>query len=37
VPISRTGDPWFATRSWMLTIGWRRHGLLSVHDLPATG
>ena len=23
-------------RSWMLTIGWRRHGLLSVHDLPAT-
>ena len=24
-------------RTWMLTIGWRRHGLLSVHDLPATG
>ena len=24
-------------RSWLLTIGWRRHGLLSVHDLPATG
>ena len=24
-------------RSWMLTIGWRRHGLLSVHELPATG
>ncbi len=23
-------------RTWMLTIGWRRHGLLSVHDLPAT-
>ena len=23
--------------TWMLTIGWRRHGLLSVHDLPATG
>ncbi|HEX6810833.1 MAG TPA: hypothetical protein VF384_04335 [Planctomycetota bacterium] len=22
-------------RSWMLTIGWRRHGLLSVHELPA--
>jgi len=21
--------------TWMLTIGWRRHGLLSVHDLPA--
>ena len=20
--------------TWMLTIGWRRHGLLSVHDLP---
>ena len=24
-------------RTWMLTIGWRRLGLLSVHDLPATG
>jgi hypothetical protein len=24
-------------RTWMLTIGWRRHGLLSVHDVPATG
>jgi hypothetical protein len=21
----------------MPTIGWRRHGLLSVHELPATG
>jgi hypothetical protein len=24
-------------KTWMLTIGWRRHGLLSVHELPATG
>jgi hypothetical protein len=24
-------------RTWMLTIGWRRHGLISVHELPATG
>ncbi|HEX5050376.1 MAG TPA: hypothetical protein VFZ65_01260 [Planctomycetota bacterium] len=24
-------------RTWMLTIGWRRHGLLSVHDTPAAG
>jgi REP element-mobilizing transposase RayT len=24
-------------RTWMLTIGWRRHGLLSVHELPKTG
>ena len=24
-------------RTWLLTIGWRRHGLLSVHELPATG
>jgi REP element-mobilizing transposase RayT len=23
-------------RTWMLTLGWRRHGLLSVHELPAT-
>jgi len=24
-------------RTWLLSIGWRRRGLLSVHDLPATG
>jgi hypothetical protein len=24
-------------RSWLLTKGWKRHGLLSVHELPATG
>jgi hypothetical protein len=24
-------------RTWMLTIGWRRHGLLGVHELPVTG
>ena len=29
--------PVAAARTWLLTIGWRRHGLLSVHDLPATG
>jgi REP-associated tyrosine transposase len=23
-------------RSWLLNIGWRKHGLLSVHELPAT-
>ena len=23
--------------TWMLTIGWRRHGLLSVHEVPAVG
>ncbi|MBL8724096.1 MAG: transposase [Planctomycetes bacterium] len=23
-------------RTWLLTIGWRRRGLLSVHELPAT-
>lgn len=23
-------------RTWMLTQGWRRHGLISVHELPAT-
>jgi hypothetical protein len=21
--------------TWLLTIGWRRHGLLSVHEVPA--
>lgn len=24
-------------RTWMLTIGWRRHGLLSIHDQPSAG
>ena len=28
--------PVTAARTWMLTLGWRRHGLLSAHDLPAT-
>jgi REP element-mobilizing transposase RayT len=23
-------------RTWMLTIGWRRHGLIGVHELPST-
>jgi hypothetical protein len=29
--------PVATARTWLLTIGWRRHGLLSVPDLPATG
>ena len=29
--------PITAAHTWMLTIGWRRHGLLSVHDVPAVG
>ena len=23
-------------RTWLLTKGWRKHGLLSMHELPAT-
>ncbi len=26
--------PVTASRTWLLTSGWRRHGLLSVHELP---
>jgi REP element-mobilizing transposase RayT len=29
--------PVTAARTWMLTIGWRRLGLLGVHEVPATG
>ena len=29
--------PVTTAHTWLLTIGWRRHGLLSVHELPATG
>jgi hypothetical protein len=29
--------PVSSARTWMLTTGWRRHGLLGVHELPATG
>jgi putative transposase len=29
--------PFADARSWLLRVGWRRHGLLSVHELPATG
>ncbi len=28
--------PVVAPRSWLLAIGWRRRGLLSVFELPAT-
>ena len=28
--------PVTTAHTWLLTIGWRRHGLLSGHDLPAT-
>jgi putative transposase len=24
-------------KTWLLKTGWRRHGLISVHELPATG
>lgn len=27
--------PVAAARTWLLTIGWRRHGMLSVHETPA--
>ncbi len=27
--------PTAEARTWLLRIGWRRHGLLSVHELPA--
>lgn len=29
--------PVTTARTWMLTRGWRRHGLLSVHEVPAAG
>ena len=29
--------PITAAHTWMLTIGWRRHGRLSVHEVPAVG
>jgi REP element-mobilizing transposase RayT len=29
--------PLAAARSWLLRLGWRRHGLLDIHELPATG
>jgi REP element-mobilizing transposase RayT len=30
-------QPVVPPRTWLLSIGWRRRGLLSVHDLPACG
>ena len=29
--------PVAAAETWLLNDGWRRHGLLSIHELPATG
>jgi hypothetical protein len=28
--------PVMPPRTWMLAEGWRRHGLLSIHEMPAT-
>jgi hypothetical protein len=32
-----TEPPVVAPRTWLLSIGWRRRGLLSVRELPASG
>jgi hypothetical protein len=29
--------PVLPPKSWLMTTGWKRHGLLSVFDLPAAG
>ena len=35
--IDTIARPVRAAQSWLLQTGWRRGGLLSIHDLPATG
>lgn len=35
--IDTIDPPLAAARSWLLRLGWRRHGLLGIHELPATG
>ncbi|MBL8726439.1 MAG: transposase [Planctomycetes bacterium] len=35
--IAALPPPVAAPRTWLLAIGWRRRGLLSVHELPNTG
>jgi REP element-mobilizing transposase RayT len=34
--LEATVRPVTDSKTWMLTKGWRRHGLLSVHELPAS-
>jgi putative transposase len=29
------GPPIVAPRTWLLSVGWRRHGLLTLHERPA--
>ncbi|MBI5364356.1 MAG: transposase [Planctomycetes bacterium] len=37
-PAARDGSTWLArARTWLLTIGWRKHGLLSIRELPRGG
>jgi putative transposase len=35
--IATESRPVTPARTWLLTKGWRKHGLLSIHELPATG
>jgi REP element-mobilizing transposase RayT len=35
--IATESRPVIPADTWLLTKGWRRHGLLSIHELPATG
>ena len=29
--------PISTAKTWLLSVGWRRHGLVSAYDMPATG
>jgi hypothetical protein len=35
-PSGGTGPPTAAPRTWLLGEGWRRHGLISIHESPAS-
>ena len=35
--LERELRPVSVANTWLLSVGWRRHGLLSLHEMPATG
>jgi len=36
-PVSSTSCPVARPRTWLLAVGWRRHGVIDPGDVPGTG
>ncbi len=37
VPEGYDGPVVWLPKTWLLSVGWRRHGLVSIHEVPGAG